>query len=186
MTTSSTEPVVEAVLQKANTFFKQEAHKPQVDTASLKVEARKLVANIRKCHAFIEEEPDEALCRSHNARIKELQGRLNNVQAKIHDADRRNRKPPKALNLDRSTAYVPDLGELLNQEVPMAAEAIRTLTGPITIHQEKVPGRPGARWIATFSPRPRGVASEGCPGQELPPMLPASPRLWWRRSRSRW
>jgi hypothetical protein len=34
----------------------------------------------------------------------------------------------------------------------MAAEAIRTLTGPIKIRQEEVSGRPGARWIATFRP----------------------------------
>jgi hypothetical protein len=34
----------------------------------------------------------------------------------------------------------------------MAAEAIRALTGPIQIRQEKIPGRPGARWIATFAP----------------------------------
>ena len=32
---------------------------------------------------------------------------------------------------------------LLNQEIPMAAEAIRTLTGPIKIRQEPIPGRDG-------------------------------------------
>ena len=48
----------------------------------MKAKARKLMANIRKYQAFIEEEPDETLCRSHNARIKELQGRLNDVQAR--------------------------------------------------------------------------------------------------------
>jgi DNA invertase Pin-like site-specific DNA recombinase len=147
-----TEPVVEKVLKKANAFFGQEACKTPIDTAPLKAEARKLVGNIRKYQAFIEEEPDEALCRSHNARIKELQGRLNELQAKIREADHQNRKPPKPLSLDRSKVYVPDLRELLNQEVPMAAEAIRTLCGPIKIRQEKIPGRPGARWIATFSP----------------------------------
>jgi transposase len=144
--------VVEDVLKKANVFFEQEACKPQVDTAPLKAEARKLSANIRKYQGFMEEEPDETLCRSHNARIKELQGRLNEVQAKNREADRQNRKPPKPLSLDRSKVYVPDLRELLNQEVPMAAEAIRTLCGPIKIRQEVIPGRPGARWIATFSP----------------------------------
>lgn len=46
-----------------------------------------------------------------------------------------------------------DLRGLLNQEIPAAAEAIRALTGPITIRQEKIAGRKvGARWIATFSP----------------------------------
>jgi DNA invertase Pin-like site-specific DNA recombinase len=147
-----TAPVVEGVLKKANAFFEQEACKPQVDTAPLKAEARKLIANIRKYQAFIEEEPDDALCRSHNARIKELQGRLNDVQAVIRAANRQNRKPPKLLSLDRSKVYVPDLRELLNQEVPMAAAAIRTLCGPIKIRREVIPGRPGARWITAFRP----------------------------------
>ncbi len=35
---------------------------------------------------------------------------------------------------------------------PLAAAAIRTLTGRIKIRQEKIPGRRGARWIATFQP----------------------------------
>ena len=143
--------MVEGVLVKANAFFEQEARKPQVDTTPLKAEARKLATNIRRYQRFMEEEPDDTLCRSHNTRIKELQGKLNDVQAKIRDAERQNRKPPKLLVVDRSKVYVPDLRELLNQDIPMAAEAIRTLTGPIMIRQEKIPGRLGARWIATFS-----------------------------------
>jgi hypothetical protein len=54
--------------------------------------------------------------------------------------------------LDRGKRYLPDLRELLNQDIPAAAEAIRTMTGPITVRQEKVPGKTGARWIATFQP----------------------------------
>jgi DNA invertase Pin-like site-specific DNA recombinase len=146
-----TESVVQGVLGKANAFFEQEACKPQVDTTPLKTEARKLIGNIRKYQGFIEEEPDEALCQSHNARVKELQGRLNEVQAKIREANRQNRKPPQPLSLDRSKVYVPDLQELLNQDIPMAAATLRTLCGPIMIRQEKVAGKRGARWIVTFS-----------------------------------
>ena len=47
-----TDGVVRSLLEKANDFFEQEAHKPQVDTAPLKAEARKLMANIRKYQAF--------------------------------------------------------------------------------------------------------------------------------------
>jgi hypothetical protein len=43
--------------------------------------------------------------------------------------------------------------DVCNQEIPAAAEAIRALTGPISIREEKQPGRRrGARWIATFAP----------------------------------
>ena len=147
-----TEAVIEGVFKRANAFFEQEARKPRIDTAPLKAEARKLKANIKKYQTFIEEEPDEDLCRSHNTRVKELQARLNNVQEHIRNADRKNRKPPKPLDLERSKLYLPDLRELLNQEVAMAAETVRSLTGPIKIRQEKIPGKPGARWIAAFSP----------------------------------
>jgi DNA invertase Pin-like site-specific DNA recombinase len=147
-----TEEVVRALLARANHYFAQEAQRPKVDTAPQKAEARKLIANIRKYQRFVEEEPDEALCRSHNARIKELQARLNVVQAEIRDGERQNRKPPKPFELDRSRVFVPDLCELLNEEIPMAAQSLRTLCGQITIRQEKVEGRPGARWIAKFSP----------------------------------
>jgi transposase-like protein len=73
------------------------------------------------------------------------------VQAKIREAERQNRKPPKPLDLERGKRFVPDLRELLNQEVSIAAEAIRSLTGPIRIRQEEVPGKRGARWTAAFS-----------------------------------
>jgi hypothetical protein len=87
-----------------------------------------LKANIKKYQAFIEEEPDESLCRSHNARVKELQARLNDVQAKIRDAERQNRKPPKPMKLERGKLFVPDLRELLNGDVAMVAEVIRSLS----------------------------------------------------------
>ena len=147
-----TEAVIRGVFKRANDFFEQESRKPRIDVAPLKTEARKLKTNIKKYQTFIEEEPDETLCRSHNARLKELQARLNVVQAKIRDAERQNRKPPKPLDLDRSRLYLPDLRELLNQDIEMAAETIRTLTGPIKIRQEKIPGKRRARWIAMFSP----------------------------------
>ena len=146
-----TEAVVEGVFKKTNAFFEQEARKPRIDTAPLKAEARKLKGNIKKYQTFIEDEPDEDLCRSHNARVKELQARLNEVQAKIRDAERQNRKPPKPLKLERGKLFVPDLRELLNGEVAMVAEVIRSLTGAIEIRQEETPGKRGARWIATFS-----------------------------------
>jgi hypothetical protein len=50
-------------------------------------------------------------------------------------------------------ALLADLRGLLNQETHAAAEAIRALTGPITIRQEAVSGKKrGAKWIATFTP----------------------------------
>jgi hypothetical protein len=57
------------------------------------------------------------------------------------------------LSLEAAKALLGDLHCLLNQEIPAAAEAIRALTGPITIRQEKIPGKKrGAKWIAKFTP----------------------------------
>ena len=75
------------------------------------------------------------------------------MREEIRDADSQNVEPPSALDLEMVKAYVADLDALLNQSIPAAAETLRLLTGPITIRQEKIPGRKrGARWIARFSP----------------------------------
>ena len=103
--------------------------------------------------ARVEDEPRKELCTAYDRRIKELQKEVNELLVKIRDAERQNRKPVKPLSLDKAMSYLSTLRETLNQEIPVAAEAIRTLTGPIKIRQEPIPGRSkGARWIATFSP----------------------------------
>ena len=73
-------------------------------------------------------------------------------QRAIRAADRQNRIEVKPLDPQWARKALADMRALLEQEVPMAAEAIRTLTGPIRIRQEVIPGKRGARWFATFSP----------------------------------
>ena len=75
------------------------------------------------------------------------------MKAKIADAECHQHRPPKPLSPKQAQRYLTDFRKTLNQEIPAAAEAIRSLTGIIKIRQERVPGRNfGARWIATFSP----------------------------------
>ena len=60
---------------------------------------------------------------------------------------------PAKLSKKTLRSYLPELRVILNQEIPVAAEAIRRLTGPIAIQQEAISGKKrGARWIAMFSP----------------------------------
>ena len=163
------EHVVEGVLKKANTCFEQEACKPQVRDGAIEGGGSEADRQHRKYHAFIEEEPDDTLCRSHNCADQGIAGNVPTTSRQGSTTRScQNRKPPKPLSLDRGKVYVPDLRELLNQEVAMAAEAIRTLTGPIKIRQEEIPGRPGARWIATFSPDLVALLTKGGPRQGLP------------------
>ena len=148
-----TESRVEAIVAKANAIIEQEARKPCVNTGPKNAEVRKLEAKRKKLVLRVENEEDEELCDGYHQRIKELQREINRLQAEIQDAEARVRQPPKPLSLDRAAALLTDVRKILNEEIPVAAEAIRTLTGPIKIRQEPIPGRKnGARWIATFSP----------------------------------
>ena len=102
---------------------------------------------------LVENEPDESLRAPFGDRIAQLQGKMNTLNAKIRDAESRQRKPPQPLSIARAKKYLAECRETLNLEIPQAAEAIRELTGPIKIRHERIPGRTvGSVWIATFSP----------------------------------
>lgn len=149
-----TEDVMTTLVEKANAFLTEEAHKPRVNTAPLRAEIQRREAAVKKLFLRIEKEDDPDLTEPYNKRIKEHQQEINRLRRLLHDADAENdAEPPQPLDKARVKDYVSDLRELLNQEIPAAAEAIRAVTGPIKIRQEKIPGRNcGARWIATFSP----------------------------------
>ena len=143
---------IEEVLNKAKAVVEAEAQKPQVNVAPLKAQARTLAVNIKKLFARIEKSDDEELCKAYDQRIKELQKELNDSQAKIRDAEARNRRRLKPAQVEELKTYLVNLRDLFNEEIPVAAEAIRALTGPIKICQGPVLGvKKGARWIAKFS-----------------------------------
>jgi DNA invertase Pin-like site-specific DNA recombinase len=148
-----TKVVIDDRIAKANAYLEQEAQKPQVNTAPMKAKVRTTEAKLKKLFERIEDETDEDLCKAYDKRIKALQKDLDEQQAALRSAEPQNGKKVKALDPKRAEVFLASMRALLNQEVPMAAEAIRTLTGPIKIRQEPIPGRKtGARWIATFSP----------------------------------
>jgi hypothetical protein len=72
-----------------------------------------------------------------DARIKVVKKELNDRLALISQAERKNRKPALPLPLDRALAYLGDIRNTLNQEIPRAAEVIRNLVGRIAMQQEK-------------------------------------------------
>ena len=124
----------------------------------MRAKARKLEASIEKLMDRIEDQADEELCAAYDKRIAKLQKELKALQTQIREAESVNAKQPKPLPLDQAVAYLNDFRKTMNAEIPVAAEAIRKLTGPITIHQEPIPGRnDGTRWLATFSPDLIGV-----------------------------
>jgi len=146
------ESSIEALVAKANAIVEQEASKPQVNSAALNAEVRKKEAKLQKLVLRIEDEPDEALCIAYHKRVKQLQKELNELNSKISEAEAGQRKQPTPLPLDRAKQYVAEFHKTMNEAIPVAAEAIRTLTGPISIRQEPIPFKNGFRWIATFGP----------------------------------
>lgn len=144
---------LEALVSRANEHLAIEAQKPLVNTQPWKTDLRKLQAKIKKLVLLIENEEDDALCVAQNERVKELQREAISLQAKIRAAEGAVRKQIKPLTLDKAREYLDRLHEMLNGDIPVAAEALRAITGPIKVRQEAIPGRKtGARWIATFRP----------------------------------
>ena len=175
-----TDEVIRGLVQKANAFLEEEARKPLVDTEPMKAKVRDYTTKIKKLVKKVEKE-DDALCEGYHVRIKELQKEVNELKTTIREAEVHNQEPPAPLDVERANVYLADLRGLLTQEIPMAAEAIRTLTGPINIRQEKIPGKRGARWIATFSPDVGALLKKlaqknGYPDAESLVAIPADPQ----------
>lgn len=171
-----TDSQIEALVAKANADLESEAQKPQVNTAPLKAKIRKLETTIKKLVVLIEEEPDETLCVAYNHRVKELQKELNTLLTKVRDAVAVKKRALKPLSVKKAKEYLSRFREILKQDIPAAAAAIRTLTGPIKIRQEPIPGRKDSnRWIATFSPDLFQLL-RGMAGDELRTSLPPGER----------
>lgn len=147
------EAALEDLIARANEYLKIESEKPQVDVSPFKKESQKLKDKAKKLIRRVENEDDEDLCSVYDQRIKELQRQLQPLHAKVREAERQNRrKDVVPLGREECKNYLTRLQDVLNEEVPMAAESIRTLTGPITIQQEPIPGKKRPRWVARFSP----------------------------------
>jgi hypothetical protein len=140
-----------------------------ITTAPLKARIREKEAAIKRLFQRIEGQEDENLCQAYEKRIGDLQKEVNELKSQLHTADVQNVPPPPPLDVAAVKTLLADLRGLLNQEIPAAAEAIRALTGPITIRQEKIPGKKrGAKWIATFSPDLLGWLHHGAKAKDYP------------------
>lgn len=150
--------VVDRLLAAANLCIDEEASRPRTDTSAKESELRRKQAKVRNLMADLEDEGHDEdrsdvrkLLRS---RINDLQREVNTQKAELNSIAHREAPPPAKLDRDRLLQYLQQIREVLNQSTAASSDAIKGITGPITIHQEKIPGRKtGAKWIATFSPR---------------------------------
>lgn len=169
-------------MTKANQYLATEAGKPRLDTGPLKAQIRENEEAIKKLFERIEGLTDESLCQAYEKRIGDLQKELNERKARLREASAQNVATPPPLDAASVKALLSDLRGLLNQEIPAAAEAVRALTGPITIRQEKTAEKKrGARWIATFSPDLLGWLRGEARGKDCPDSISLeylNSRIW--------
>jgi hypothetical protein len=160
---------VEVLVTKANAFLAHEAAKPRQDTRPLKASIRAKETSIEKLFQRIEGCEDEALIQAYERRISQQQKEVQALKLELRRGESQNVRPPKPLTVDTVKELIADLRGQLYQEIPAAAEAIRALTGPITIRQEKIEGRKvGVKWIATFSPTLVGWLRQRARDKECP------------------
>lgn len=178
-----TEDNLADLVTQANTFLRQEAKRPRVDTAPLKKRLKEKEASIKRLFQRMEKSTDEALLQAYEKNISEMQKEVNHLRSELRQGEVSNVKPPRPLDKKRVMTYLEDLRGLLNQDIPAAAATIKTITGPIGIHQEPhTDGRTrGARWIARFSPDLLGILRQVAKDKDYPESITMeylSTRFW--------
>jgi DNA invertase Pin-like site-specific DNA recombinase len=179
-----TEGEIEQLVSKANDYLESLSCRPHIPVASLKAKVTRRTKSIDKLVRLIEDLPetDSAVRETYEKRIGQLHAEVTELRGELREANASNVKPPPKLSVVTMASYLDDLRAVLNQEIPAAAEAIRQLTGPISIRQEKIEGRKrGARWIATFSPDLLGFLRRVTQEKDYPDSITLeflSKRIW--------
>lgn len=144
----------EQIVTQANSLLENGPQKADVDMAPLKSKERGISSKIAKLVRVIEESEEQSLTSGYSKRITELERELHDVRLAIRNANVARVRRPRPLPMEHAKEYLENLRSLLSRDTAEAAAAIRLITGPISIREEKVPGQSrGARWIATFSPQ---------------------------------
>ena len=149
-----TDVTIEQIVNRANAVLDEESGKAVVDVGPLKAKERALSLKITKLIHLIEDSDDKSLTSGYSKRIKELERELHGIKVTLRDVNISNTRRPRPLEIDQAKLYLENLRALLNRDTAEAAAAIRSITGPISVREEKISGRKhGARWIASFHPQ---------------------------------
>ncbi|GAA4428743.1 hypothetical protein GCM10023155_19550 [Bremerella cremea] len=147
-----TEEAVETLVSRANKYLASQSLKPRQNDKRFKKSIEEKQAKIDKL-VRLSEDADDDLCQGYKRRILAIQNEVNQLKEKLREIRKHNASVPPLLDTPQVKEYLKEARVLLNQDIPVAAAAIRALTGNITISQEPIPGRKtGARWIAKFRP----------------------------------
>lgn len=140
---------INTLVAQANEFLREEAGRPRVDTGPLKAQLDEISEKIDRLTGALEGNTS-GLLQSVIARIEAHERRKRQLQKMLRDVDTQNREVPSPLTVAEVSNAVRDLRALLERDVAMAAPVIRSLTGPISIRPQSVPGKKRPLWIATF------------------------------------
>jgi DNA-binding CsgD family transcriptional regulator/DNA invertase Pin-like site-specific DNA recombinase len=149
-----TEEAVGALVVKANDYIAELTAQPPAELGTLRAEIKRIKQKMKHLVPLAEDAGDENARLIYHARIREL-GQLATAKAKelrkLQPVDTSKVRPLEEAQLK---TYLSEARSILNQETPVAAEALRALTGPIKITQLQDPNRKwGATWVAKFSPK---------------------------------
>jgi len=150
-----TKSVIEDLVVNANQFLEQQALQPMVDTGPLKAQAKQLKIKIERLVKKVAETDNDQLSIAYHRQVMDYQQEHNGLLASIRNEEARQKVRVQRIDLAQTKEYLSNLREILNSDIPTAAAAIRTITGPITVRQESLPGRKRQRWVASFQPNLR-------------------------------
>ena len=141
------------LVQEGNEFLNDVKSKPPAEVKPLKTRLKNLQLKIDRMVLDNENEPDEQTRMAFRKRIRELTQQAKEKTDEIRKVQPIDTAKLKLLDSNLIWSYVQDPRTVLNQEIPVAAEAIRALTGPIKISQRPKPNsKHGAIWVAHFQP----------------------------------
>ncbi len=147
-----TESIVEELVVRVNRMIAEQAHKPHTDIGPLKTQFKQLRTKIERLVIKVADAGDERLSAAYHQQAQKYQKEANSLLATIRAEESRHQTSCRPIDIDEAKAYLADLRETLDQDIPIAAEAIRALTGPIRVRQELLTGRKRSRWVASFQP----------------------------------
>ena len=147
-----TEPIVEELIVRANRMIAEQARKPHTDVGPLKAQFKQLRTKIERLVIKVADAGDERLSAAYHQQAQKYQKEANSLLATIRAEESFHQTSCRPIEIEEAKTYLSDLRQLLDQDIPIAAEAIRALTGPIRVRQEQLPGRKRSRWVASFQP----------------------------------
>ena len=149
-----TEKAVDQLVEKANRLLAELARQPRPDVAPLERELKQLDRKLQKLIHLIEEQDDADACRSLCQRVKQLERQKAQVLQQLRKLRRQSAPPPPPLDREQMHKLLARLQQLLQQDLPRAAQVLRNLLGKVTVTQgDPPPGKRRPCWVLHFSPR---------------------------------